>query len=82
MARAIASVRSGNFLVMSRAKSFLDLGNDRVRIFLARIVGSDDGVIRILIGHPAHERTLLPVAIAAATEDDNEVAAAQVRAAS
>ena len=34
-----------DFLVMGRAKSFLDFGDDRVRIFLARIVGSDDAVI-------------------------------------
>ena len=35
----------GNFLVVIRAKTFLDVGNDRVRIFFARIVGRDDGVI-------------------------------------
>ena len=38
--------------------------------------------IRILIDHRAHQRTLLPVAIAAAAEDDDEPRWEKVRAAS
>ena len=43
-----------DFLLMGRAKSFLDLVNDRVRIFPARIVGGNDGVIGQFIGHACH----------------------------
>ena len=62
----------GNFLVVIRAKTLFDFGDDRVGIFFPRIVRSDDAVIGILIDHAAHERALLPVAIAAATENDDE----------
>ena len=44
-----------HFFVVSRAKSFFDLSDDCVRIFFARIVGRDDGVVGILIDHFGHQ---------------------------
>ena len=49
IARAIASRAIGDFFVVIGAKTFLDFGDDRVRIFLPRIVGSDDAEVGILI---------------------------------
>ncbi len=61
----------GNFFVMVRTKTFFNFRDDRVRIFFARIIGSDDGKIGMSIHNLAHERTLLPVAIPTASEDDD-----------
>src|SRR4051812_1902583 len=62
----------GDLLIVLRAEPFFSVGDDRVGIFFPWIIGSDDAEISVLIGHPAHERTLLFVAIAAATENENE----------
>lgn len=43
-----------NFFVMIRAKPFFGLGDDRARVFLARIIGSDDGVISEPVRHLRH----------------------------
>src|SRR5947209_717982 len=61
-----------NFLVLLQSKTFLDFGNNGGWIFFARIIGSDDGVIGISLHDLGHERALLPIAIAAATEDDEQ----------
>ncbi len=46
-------------------------GNNEFRIFRTRIVGCDNGDIRILCGNAAHNRPLRAIAIATATEDGN-----------
>src|SRR5262249_43132728 len=61
-----------NFFIVSRSKSFFDLGDDRVRILFARVVGGNDGVISMAIHNFGHQWTLLPVAIAAATKNRNQ----------
>ena len=38
-----------NFFIVGRSKSLFDLGDYRVRIFFARIVRGDDGVISMAI---------------------------------
>ena len=43
-----------------------------------RIIGSDDAVVGVLVGDPAHERALLFVAIAARAENDNEAAGSEL----
>src|SRR6266478_9240985 len=45
------------FFVPIRVKSFFDLGDDGVWIFLARIIRGDDGVISQAICHLRHQRT-------------------------
>src|SRR6267143_2202836 len=50
-----------HFFIPVRAKSFFDLGDDRVWIFLARIIRRDDGIVSQAIGHLSHQGTLLPV---------------------
>ena len=62
----------GNLLVMIRLKPHFNFGDDRVRIFFPWIIRSDDAEIGILIHNPTHKRPFLPVAIAAASEDDDE----------
>ena len=66
-----------DFLVMGRAKSFLDVVNDCVRIFLARIVGGDDGVVGQFIGHARHQWPLFSITIATAPEDHDKFAGFQ-----
>src|SRR5947207_1626101 len=61
-----------HFFIPVRTKSFFDLGDDRVWIFLARIIRRDDGVVSQAIGHLSHQGTLLPVAIAAAAKNGNQ----------
>ena len=70
IARAIACGAIGDLFVALGAKAFLDFVDDRVGIFLPRIVGSDDAEVGVLIGSVRHERPLGAVAIAAAAEDD------------
>ena len=62
----------GNFHITIRSKAFFDLRDDRVRIFFARIIGRDDSVVSMSIHDFAHQRTLLPIAIAAAAKNDNQ----------
>ena len=62
----------GDFLEVIAVKSFFDLGDDFIRIFFARIIRGNNGVIGILIGNLTHEGPLSMVAIAAATENDNQ----------
>src|SRR5437667_1266286 len=61
-----------NFFIAIRAKSLFDLGDDRVWIFLARIIRGDDGVVSKAICHLGHQRALLPVAIAAGAKNGNQ----------
>src|SRR5262249_42974340 len=61
-----------NFFIVSRSKSFFDLGDDRVRVLFARVVGGNDGVISMAIHNFGHQWTLLPVAITTATENRNQ----------
>src|SRR5207302_4521622 len=61
-----------NFFEMIAPKSFFDLGDDLVEIFFARIIGSDDGEIGVLVDDLTHERAFLAVAISAATENDDQ----------
>ena len=61
-----------NFFIAIRAKSFFDLRDDVARVFLARIIRRDDGVVSEAICHLRHQRTLLAVAIAAAAENGNQ----------
>jgi hypothetical protein len=62
----------GNFFKSIGTKSLFHFGNNRVRIFFSRIVGSNDAEVCILIRDFPHERTFFPVAIAAAPENNNE----------
>jgi hypothetical protein len=55
-----------------------DLGDDRARILAAGVVRRDDHDVRELGCDPAHQRPLLPVAIAARAEDDEHAAVCQV----
>lgn len=57
---------------MIGAKTFFHFRDDRVRIFLARIIRGDDGVIGVKIDHLSHERPLLRVAISAAAKNYNQ----------
>src|SRR5207249_2683869 len=61
-----------NFLITTQPKAFFDLLDDCVRVFFARIVGSNDRVISMSIHHFAHQRTLLSVAIPATAKNDNQ----------
>src|ERR1051326_6701396 len=58
-----------NFFIAIRAKSFFGFSDEWVRIFPARIIRRDDGVISKAICHLGHQRPLLPVAVAPADED-------------
>src|SRR5437016_11498903 len=58
-----------HFFVPIRAKTFFDFGDDRVWIFLARIIRGDDGIVSKAICHLSHQRALLPVAITARSEE-------------
>src|SRR6266536_2196590 len=55
-----------------RAKSFFDLGDDCVWIFLAWIIRRDDGIVSQVICHFSHQGALLPVAIASAAKNGNQ----------
>ena len=66
--------RSSMSLVIVAAHAALDVVEDRVRIFGARIVARDDREVRAALGDRAHERPLAPVAVAAAAEDDDQLA--------
>src|SRR5215469_13313696 len=61
-----------NFLIAVRTEAFFNLRDNRSRVFFAWIIGSDNRVIGVPIGHLAHQWTLLPVAVAAAAKNDNE----------
>ena len=61
-----------DLFITIRLKTLLDLHDDRVRLFFPRIVGSDDTEVGILIRDTTHQRPLLAIAIAAASEDDNK----------
>ena len=61
-----------NFFIVSRSKSLFDFGDDRVRIFFARIVRGNDGVIGMAIHCFGHQRTFLPVAISTTTKNGNQ----------
>src|SRR6266508_5430443 len=60
-----------NLFVVSRSKSLFDLGDDRIRILFARVVGGNDGVVSMAVHYFGHQRALLPVPIAAATKNRN-----------
>src|SRR5205823_13126303 len=45
-----------NFFVVSRSESLFDLGDDRIRIFFARIVGGNDGVMGMAIDCLGNQR--------------------------
>src|SRR5437773_10952971 len=51
------------FFVPIRAKALFDLGDNRIRMFLARIIGAEYGIISGAICHLGHQRALLPVTI-------------------
>ena len=71
--RAVNRLRAiDNFFVAIRAKTFFDLGDDRVRIFFARIIRGDDGVIGKSDLPSRHQRALLAVAIAPAAKNNNQ----------
>src|SRR6266478_4187688 len=61
-----------HFFIPIRTETFFDICDDRVWIFLARIVRSDDRVVSKAICYLRHHRALLPVAIAAATKNGNQ----------
>src|SRR6266568_2307300 len=61
-----------NFFVMIRSKAFFGFGDDRARVFLARIIRCDDAVICEAVSHFRHQGALLPVAIAATTKNRNQ----------
>src|SRR5947208_11896477 len=61
-----------NLFIVSRLKSLFYLGDDRVRILFARVVGGNDGVVGMTIHYFGHQRALLPVPIAAATKNRNQ----------
>src|SRR5882762_1444177 len=61
-----------NFFVMIRAKAFFGFRDNRARVFLARIIRSDDGVIGEAVRHLRHQWALLPIAIAATTKNRNQ----------
>ena len=61
-----------HFFIATRAKAFLNLDDNRVRVLFARIIGGDNRVISMSIHYFAHQRTLFPVAIAAAAKNYNQ----------
>src|SRR3954465_14712959 len=61
-----------NFFVMIRTKAFFGFGDNRARVFLSRIIRGDDGVIAEAVRHLGHQRSFLPVAIAATTKNRNQ----------
>src|SRR5262249_53327869 len=61
-----------NFFIMRRPESLFDLGDDRVRMLFARVDAGNDGVGGGAIPSPGQQRTLLPVAIPAATKNCNQ----------
>src|SRR5207253_9831607 len=69
-----AAGRINNCFVLIVPKTFLTSGYTRIRSFLARIIGSDDGVIGILVDAAGHERSLLPIPIAPTAENYNQSA--------
>src|SRR5215469_15719463 len=61
-----------NFLITIRMEAFFNLRDNHSRVLFAWIIGSDNRVIGVPIRHLAHQRTLLPVAVAAAAKNDDE----------
>src|SRR5438128_5636639 len=61
-----------NFFVTIGPKSFLNLGNNRVGIFFAWIIRGDDAVIGVSVGAFTHKWTLLPIAITATAENNDQ----------
>ena len=61
-----------DFFIAIRTKSFFDLRDDCVWVFLSRIIGRNDGVVGKAIYHLSHQRAFLPVAIAPAAENGNQ----------
>src|SRR5688500_8773423 len=59
-----------------RREAFEYVGDDPVRVFGARVIAGDDHLVREPARDASHERTFAPVAIAAAAEDADELAAA------
>ena len=55
-----------------------DLGDDRVGVLRARVVGGDDDLVGQARGDLAHERALAAVAVAARAEDDDDAPAREV----
>src|SRR5207248_6630886 len=58
-----------------RGDAALNLQEDPIRIFAARIVGGDHDEIAETASHGAHQRTLRAVAVPAAAEDRDQPAA-------
>src|SRR5712691_1710489 len=61
-----------NIFVMIRAKAFFGFRDNRARVFLARIIRRDDGVIGAAVGHLRHKGALSPVASPATTKNRNQ----------
>ena len=73
---AIAARRSGSTSTCAALGNPVeDLGDDRVRVLGARVVGGDDADVGQLGPDAAHQRALLAVAVAAAAEDADQPAA-------
>ena len=56
----------------ARADPLADLGDDRLRVLRARVVGGDHGEVGEPVGDRPHQRALLAVAVAAAAEDADQ----------
>ena len=70
-ARPIAAARSSSTSTSPSAPRH-DLGDDRLGILAARVVGGDDRDVGELGGELAHQRPLAAVAVAAGTDDDDD----------
>ena len=53
-------------------KAFENLGDDFLGIFVPRVVAGKHSAIGQILGLPAHQRTLLPIAVAAGAEHANQ----------
>src|SRR4051812_2846601 len=60
--------------VDARAAALEDLGDDRARVLVARVVRGDDHDVGVVARDCAHERPLRAVAVAAGAEDDDHAA--------
>ena len=67
----------GHALVLRASHSCFDVVDDRVGIFGPRVVAGDDSAVGVPFGDLTHERTLALVAVAAASEDHDQLSAGE-----
>ena len=74
----MAARRSGSTRTSRRRHPGDDLGDDRVRVLRAGVVGGDDDLVGQATGDLAHDRALAAVAVPARAEDDDDAPAREV----